>query len=212
MNKKKTIVVAIILLLVLLVGGMLAYFTDTDTKANVFVLGDDIDISLNESSWDASNADGIHPGTTVAKDPVIKNESATTSAYVFAEVIVPCYATAGTTVDAPLFLLNDSTGNALSTTVGSSGNSGWTLISTSSVDASSKTITYVYAWGSSSEMTTLAANTATSAPVFSSVTLEPTLTVAQKDTVETSDIVVNAYGIQIDGLSTSTPSSIYELF
>ena len=44
MSKKKSIAVAIVLLLVLLIGGMLAYFTDTDTATNVFVLGDDIDI------------------------------------------------------------------------------------------------------------------------------------------------------------------------
>ena len=212
MNRKKTIAVAIVMLLVLLIGGMLAYFTDTDTKTNVFVLGDEIDISLNEAHWVAANATGIHPGTSVDKDPVIKNESTTTAAYVFAEVIVPCYATTGSTVNAPLFKLNDSTGTALATTVGSAGNSGWTLVSVSSIDTTNKTITYVYAWGTSSAMTTLAANTSTTVPVFSSVKLEPSLTVAQKNTAGTTDIVVNAYGIQTDGLDTSTPSAIYALF
>lgn len=217
MNRKKSIAVAIVLLLVLLIGGMLAYFTDTDTATNVFVLGDDIDISLSESAWNASNANGIHPGTTVAKNPVITNESTSTTAYVFAEVKVPCYATTGTTVNAPLFVLNDSTGTALGTTVGSSGNSGWTLISVSSPDATTKTITYVYAYGTSSEMTALAASSSTpkttTTPVFSSVTLEPSLTKAQKDTApDTTNVVVNAYGIQTDGLSVSTPTAIYALF
>jgi hypothetical protein len=125
---------------------------------------------------------------------------------------VPCYAISGSTVNAPLFKLNDSNGDALGTTVGSTGNSGWTLISVSSIDTSAKTIKYVYAWGSSSSMTSLPATTATTVPVFSSVTLEPTLTVAQKNTAGTTNVIVNAYGIQTDGLGTTTPSSIFALF
>ena len=101
MSKKKTIAVAIILALVLIIGGMLAYFTDTDTTTNVFVLGDKVEIDLTEPAWDAladtnnndipDVAEGIHPGTKVAKDPTITNESETTPAYVFAEIVVPCY-------------------------------------------------------------------------------------------------------------------------
>jgi predicted ribosomally synthesized peptide with SipW-like signal peptide len=45
MNKKKSIAVAIVLALVLLIGGMLAYFTDKDTKTNTFTIGDDIEIT-----------------------------------------------------------------------------------------------------------------------------------------------------------------------
>lgn len=226
MTKKKSIVIAIVLALVLLIGGMLAYFTDTDTATNVFTLGDNVEISLTETGWSnggsgtnytLNEANGIHPGANVAKNPTINNESLTTEAYVFAEVIVPCYASTGTTVDTPLFALNDSTGTALGTTVGSAGNTGWTLISVSSVDTTNKTIKYVYAWGTSSGMTALAASTAqaktSTAPVFSSVTLAPTLTAAQKATASaTPNIVVNAYGIQTDGLSVSTPTDIFALF
>lgn len=218
MNKKKSIAVAIVLLLVLVIGGMLAYFTDTDTETNVFVLGDNVDIDLVETNWDATQANGIHPGTTVTKDPEIQNLSTSTEAYVFAEVIVPCYATSGSTVNAPLFKLNDSTGTALGTTVGSAGNSGWTLISVSAIDTTNKTITYVYGYGTSAAMTALSESsggtTSTTGPVFSSVTLEPTLTAAQKATApSTTNIVVNAYGIQTDGLgSASTPTAIYALF
>ena len=99
MSKKKTIAVAIVLALILIIGGMLAYFTDTDTRTNVFTLGDEVEISLSETGWTNSTgtnytlaaAQGVHPGTTVAKDPTINNESTTTPAYVFAEIIVPCY-------------------------------------------------------------------------------------------------------------------------
>ena len=200
MNNKKTIAVAIVLALILLIGGMLAYFTDTDTKTNVFVLGDNVEISLSEDNWDEDEANGIHPGAEVDKDPVITNDSSTTPAYVFAEVIVPCYdSDDDTVVDAPLFTLN---------TIGS----GWTLMSTSSVDTTNKTITYVYNYGTSSGMTSLAAGADTTA-VFSSVTLEPTLTAAQKATAPSNvNIVVNAYGIQTDELGVTSPSQIYALF
>ena len=217
MDKKKSIAVAVILLFILIIGGMLAYFTDTDTASNTFTLGDNIDISLSEPSWVASNAEGIHPGTTVPKDPTVKNESTSTPAYVFAKVTVPCYASTGSTVDTPLFVLNDSTGVALGTTVGSAGNTGWTLIEVSAIDTTNKTIDYIYAWGSSSTMTPLAASSvstpSTTAPVFSSVTLKPSLTYAQQQTAPaTTNINVVAYGIQTDGLSSNTPTGIYALF
>ncbi len=198
MNKKKTIAVAVVLLLILMIGGMLAYFTDTDTKTNVFTLGDNVDISLTET-WTAANGLGIHPGAVVTKAPKIKNESSTTPAYVFAEITVPCYASSGTTANTPLFTFT--------------ANTGWTLINTPSVNTSTKTITYVYAYGTSSDMTTLASSTTTSTAVFSSVTLAPTLTAAQKATApDTTNIVVKAYGIQTDSLSASTPSGIFALF
>lgn len=199
MSKKKSIVVAIALVAVLLIGGLLAYFTDTDTATNLFTLGDNIEISLSETAWVAANGEGIHPGANIAKNPIITNDSSTTPAYVFAEVVVPCYdSNADGTADDALFTLD---------TIGS----GWTLISTSAVDTTAKTITYVYAYGTASAMTSLAANTSTSA-VFSSVTLKSTLTATQKATAGTTNIVVNAYGIQIDNLGVTTPTAIYALF
>ena len=221
MSKQKTIAVAIVLALVLIIGGMLAYFTDTDTRTNVFSLGDNIEISLSETGWTNSSgtnytrteANGVHPGATVVKDPTINNDSTTTPAYVFAEIIVPCYASSGSTVDSPVFKLLDENGTALGTTVGSAGNTGWTLISVSSIDTTNKQIKYVYAYGTTSAMTSLAQGTSTSKPVFSEVQVEPTLTAAQKATAPANpNITVNAYGIQTDGLSTTTPSAIFALF
>ena len=202
MNKKKTIAVAIVLALVLLIGGLLAYFTDTDTKTNVFTLGDNIEISLNESNWDATKGAGIHPGAVVPKNPVIKNDSKTTPAYVFAEVIVPCYDKDGDgTLETPLFSLDNV-------------DSSWNLMSTGTVDQTAKTIKYVYNYGTESAMTTLAKEASTPA-VFTTVTLDKDLTATQKATASTTpNIVVNAYGIQIDNLGTPTPSpaTIYGLF
>ena len=98
MSKKKTIAVAIVLALILLIGGMIAYFTDTDIAVNKFSLGDEIDIEITEgdgwakdetttedlTDWTNENAQGIHPGTNVLKSPSVHNKSTTTPAYVFA--------------------------------------------------------------------------------------------------------------------------------
>ena len=226
MSKKKTIAVAVVLALVLIIGGMLAYFTDTDTKTNVFTLGDNVEISLTEtgwtqdgqtSNWTRTEAQGVHPGTKVVKDPTIQNDSLTTPAYVFAKVTVPCYASTGTTVDTPLYKLLDSSENALTMTQGSAGNSGWVLIRVSSIDTTAKTITYVYAYGTSSAMTELDKSTSTvvskTSPVFSKVQVDPNLTAAQKATASaTPNIEVKAYGIQTDGLDVTTPTDIFALF
>jgi len=198
MSKKKSIAVAIVLLLVLVVGGLLAYFTDTDTKTNTFTLGNNIEISLTET-WDSSDGLGIHPGAVVSKKPAVKNDSTTTPAYVFMKVEVPCYATTGTTVNAPLFTFTAK--------------SGWTLINnTPAPNTSTKTITYIYAYGSSTAMTELAKG-ATTPTLFDSVTLAPTLTHAQKATAPaTTDIVITGYGIQTDNLSSTNPATIFALF
>ena len=209
MSKRKSIAVAIVLLLILLIGGMIAFFTDNDTRTNVFTLGKDVNITLTENSdWEQdttgsgnnytySEANAIHPGKNVAKAPQINNISTDTPAYVFAEVIVPCYSPNATgDATTPLFNLIDSNGNVLNTTVGSSGNSGWTLTA----------------------MTTLAkassAETPTSTvPVFNSVTLKNTITGAEAATASTTpNIVVNAYGIQIDNLGATAPLEIFALF
>ena len=207
MNKRKTIAVAIVLALVLLIGGMIAYFTDSDDATNVFTLGDVVDISLSET-WTAADGLGIHPGAVVTKAPSIVNESTTTPAYVFAEVIVPCYdADDDGTVETPLFTLlnaNDQVGC----------NADWYLLSTSQVNTTDKTITYVYAYGTSEAMTSLAASpstpkTTTATPVFSKVKLDEDLTADQKATASaTPNIIINAYGIQTDNVGT-TPAAVW---
>lgn len=197
MSKKKSIILASTLALILLIGGIIAYFTDSDTKTNEFTLkDDDINITLTEN-WNASDGLNLHPGAVVNKAPSIKNESLESSVYVFAEIVIPCYATTGTTTDAELFTFT--------------ANTGWTLINTPTIDTTSKTKTYIYAYGTSSNMTLLEANGTTSTAVFSKVTLAPTLTKKQKDTLSTTDIVVTAYGIQTDNLGVTAPADIYDL-
>ena len=197
MNKKKSIAVAVVLLLVLLIGGMLAYFTDTDDAENVFTIGDDVEITLTET-WNEADGQEVHPGVNIAKAPAIRNDSTTTPAYVFLKVEVPCYIASGTTPDTRLFNFTAK--------------SEWALINTPAIDATTSTITYIYAYGSISAMTELDAEETTET-LFDSVTVNPSLTQDQKASIPSEpNIMITAYGIQTDGLSTAVPSGIFELF
>ena len=214
MNKKKGIAVAVVLLLILMIGGMLAYFTDTDTKDNVFTLGDKIDIELTETAWDTTDTTGdtgvpdaaedIHPGTKLPKNPVIVNKTDSAQAYVFAEVIVPCYddgytGTGTATVDTPLFSLDKVP-------------TSWNLMETKPIDTTNKTITYIYNYGTATTMTPLAKGESTP-NVFKSITLDSTLTAAEAATAPANPMVkVNAYAIQTDGYTETAPSDIFALY
>lgn len=82
--KKKSILLAataVMLVAAMSIGGMLAYFTDTDTKTNTFTVGN-VDITLEEPKWDADVEHVLMPGTTFAKDPTVKNVGSE-SAYMF---------------------------------------------------------------------------------------------------------------------------------
>ena len=193
MKKNKTIIAAVVLLLVFMVGGAIAYFTDTDSATNTFTIGD-IDISIHEDHWVAADGLNLMPGETVAKDPVIKNDSANNPAYVFAEVEVPC-----TTEATPQQLFSYSV------------NSGWTQLSSTACAAGKAT--YVYYYGSDGSLQSLAAGATTTNPVFSEVTLLSTLKGDEAGINDNLNIVVNGYGIQAEGLpQNSTPTTVWGLF
>lgn len=82
--KKKSILLAataVMLVAAMSIGGMLAYFTDTDTKTNTFTVGN-VDITLEEPSWNAEEDHVLMPGTTFEKDPTVTNVGSE-SAYMF---------------------------------------------------------------------------------------------------------------------------------
>ena len=201
MSRKKSILTAVVLLLVILVGGMLAYFTDTEVRTNVFTIGD-VQITLNEAGWtqDGSTtnytrteATNIAPNTTVAKAPTITNDGKN-AAYVFIKVQVPV---ANVTV-------NGTKANQEIFTLGTK-DSAWTEVSHTEA-----TGTYVFAYGTSTTMTSLAKNAITTA-VFPDVTLKNLDNPSELG--ETApNITVTAYGIQTTDLSASTPSAIFALF
>ena len=214
MKKKKTVLAAIILLLMFAVGGAIAYFTDTDTKTNIFTIGN-VDITLTEDGWDAladtnnndipDAAEDMLPGESVTKDPTINNVSTKNPAYVFVKVEVPC-----TTIVAPA-----TTSEEIFTyTV----NSGWTELSTAAVACTSGgTATHVYYYGTNGTLTVLAkaadasTPTSTSNPLFSSISLLGTLKGNEGLTGE-KRVVVTGYGIQTEGLTSTAPADVWANF
>ena len=203
MNKKKTIAVAIVLALILLIGGMLAFYTDTDSKDNVFTLGNEIDIALNEE-WVPTNAQNILPGAVVPKAPSIKNNANSSEAYVFAKVIVPTYTKDG----------DQTTKHEMFTFTA---NAGW--IPLSERTPVGDTYEYVYAYGADSTLTKLIPGATTTSAVFSNVKLDKTI--KSNDTFPTGKdlkIRVEAYGIQTanltnaQGAAVSAPDDVYALF
>lgn len=72
------------------IAGTLAYFTDTtDTKTNVFTVGD-LDITLDEPNWDYDDSSfEIIPGNSVDKDPVVTVEANSVDSYLRVVVTMP---------------------------------------------------------------------------------------------------------------------------
>lgn len=85
--KKKILSVCLVLALIaVLATGTLAYFTDSESADNVFVMkGVSIDL---EEDFDPDDADDIVPDTTVTKGVEATN-SGTTDAYVRVQIAVP---------------------------------------------------------------------------------------------------------------------------
>ncbi len=213
MKKKKTVLAAVILLLMFVVGGAIAYFTDTDTKTNTFTIGS-VDITLTETGWDAltdTDSDGIPdaaedmmPGESVTKDPLVNNISTKNPAYVFVKVEVPCTTAVSPATPVEIFTY----------TV----NAGWTELSTAAVACTSGgTATHVYYYGSNGTLTALAeaadasTPTSTTNPVFSSITLRSTLT-GNEGLSGNKNVVVTGYGIQTEGLQSTTPADVWSNF
>lgn len=90
--KKKIVTCSLVvaLLVIGVIGASLAYFTDTDSKDNVFTTGK-VDITLNEN-FDADNAKllpGSQKDNAVKKEVSIKNEFKSEDAYVWYEWLIP---------------------------------------------------------------------------------------------------------------------------
>lgn len=85
LNRKWILVMSLVLSVALATSGTLAYLTDTESKENVFILGN-VDISLDEGAWKDDSA--LLPGVEVAKEPAIKNDGKT-DAWVWMEISIP---------------------------------------------------------------------------------------------------------------------------
>ena len=206
MKKKKNIIAAIILLLVLIIGGAIAYFTDTDEATNTFTIGD-VEIEVVETLWDnlpdtdtdgiPNDAEDMMPGETVTKDPKIHNKSTTNSAYVFMKVVSPC--STGETVNGNATAVRELFPYTAKT--------GWYLM-TPSNSCQTGTVTRIYAYGSASAMTELAANGNTPT-LFDSVTLNPDVDGSETGITGNLDMVITGYAIQKDGITATSPSDVW---
>ena len=195
MNKRKILITAFALLTLFLIGGTMAYFTDTETVTNTFTLGN-VDITLTEPNFVAANATGLMPGSVVAKNPIITNVGAS-SAYVFLKVTEPCYNTA----------------KVFNYTL----NSGWTVVGTAGSCSGSgvSTIDTVYAYSNGTAMTELpTSGTTATAALFDNVTINGNLdaTAVNALSATTIQMVINAYAIQKDNLSSTAPGTVWTNF
>lgn len=238
MSKKKLIITAIVLVLILIIGGILAYFTDTETRHNKFKMGG-ANITVTEPNYpgDDNNSVPVVPGTKVAKDPIVTNVG-DGEVYAFVEVTIP-------KEDVKIGNQQSSSVQELFTTqyistpaqgqtpaVYTNGiNPAWVLLSTTNnaavaadptanppVEAQPASTTYVYAYGTQSgatitltPLTNTSGNNATPA-VFDQVTF---VDVVEDGTSGTSiqgkdyEVTVTGYGIQTDGLGTTDAATIF---
>ena len=227
MNKKKTIaIIAILLIIAILIGGIFAYFKDTDEVTNVFTIGN-IDITLHENdAWVVASGSNVAtndsavnltPGAVIEKTPYVSNDSTSGNpAYIFVKVTVPVGDVDGdaNTPDEQLF----------SYTV----QEGWTAtpVATTTIAASTGSLAknvYVYAYATNGTMTSVpagaagAAEDATNATtsVFDTVKLNENITSEGLAVIQNEhDIKVEAYGIQANNLADGldTPAEIWNLF
>ncbi len=219
MNKKKSIAVAAVLAVILLIGGLLAYFTDTDQATNKFTIGADVDIVLTETLFptEDSNVNGVPdvcenlvPGQTIDKNPVVSLNTGSNDAFVFLTVTVPALTTetsAGSgeyTASKELYTY--------------SVDSAWEEVSNLK-KVTSNSVTHVYVYGTTSApvflSSTVSNHTTSTSALFSSVTVNTTLTNAEaanfRGATPNSNIVVNAYGIQTNGYTATTAADIFGL-
>ena len=202
MNKKKVLIAAFVLALVLSIGGVLAYFSDTETKTNTFTVGS-VRIALNEPTWDSTGqtaAGSVLPNQMIDKDPTIEN-TGNNAAYVFIKVSIP---KTTVTIEAQDGSGSTSTTQELFTLINSSNtagvNSGWELVSSDTTGANANE--YIYSYSASGTMTSLAKNATTTNPLFNKIQFVN----AQEGwgiEGQNYNVVVTGYAIQTENLTAS---------
>ncbi len=121
---------------VMLMGSATAFFTDRDTAANEFIVGN-VSVDLSEPGWDPDEGTALTPNKTVNKDPQVTN-TGSNDAFVFLQVKVPSASVK--TAGADGSLQESKKQDLFNYTV----NSGWKLVEQSeATDASVYTYAYV---------------------------------------------------------------------
>lgn len=212
MNKKRTIVAAVVLSLVLVVGGILAFFTDSDEKTNVFTIGTNVDITLNENEtwvlqesgdnqgkYTSTNAASMYPGSYVAKSPTVTCKTGKSDCYVFIKVTSPI-------VGGQEVLTYEA-------------NSGWVKVGNDDTSVEGQ-VTRVYAYASNvsgeDTLTTLSAGNTTSTAAFGNVTINnyfnEDATKGELIAGNSYDLKVEAFGIQTTGMTATDLSGTWANF
>lgn len=191
-------------------AGIAAYFTDADTTTNTFTVGK-ISLDLQEPNWvgdKTGDAKDVTPNQETAKDPQVKNDGVNAE-FVFVTVSIP-YANVKTAEqDGTVKAAEKTQLYSLLNSNGAIGiNDGWILmgyldnaekISATPVFREDGTVVHLYAYGTKTEMTSLAAD-ATTVPVFNKVRFANVVEDQGLEQTEL-DIVVNAYGIQTTNIN-----------
>lgn len=246
MSRKRLILTAIVLVLVLAIGGILAYFTDVQTRHNKFKTGM-VDVAVEEPSWPGQPIDNpdydpetnpdvpqkidpevpVDPGQEIPKDPQVVNKG-NGEVYAFVEVTIPVrnVKVGNATIAAPTQLfelrhITDATTTPKTTATGI--NDGWVQIKKEpqTLTAETTSVTYVFAYGTSSELEAIAAPTvdgetttyARTTPVFDTVKFADVTETEYNENSQIQgqsfEVTVKGYGIQAEGLSSKVPSTVW---
>ena len=205
-RNKRTVLLCLVMVVVLIIGSLAAYFTDSDSKVNKFLIGN-LKIELTEPLYEQNGGNGqtIIPKETIIKDPTLTLKDGSVDAFIYATVSVPAekialYNDDGSKIEGSENNLNE----LFSYTV----NPGWYEIGTITKE---NEVVHVYVWGDASTPTTVTSGNSTS-PIFDSVTFanikdEPTIAANNHEL----DIVVNGYGIQAKELGTDDSYDVWDL-
>lgn len=193
----RNILIAAVLTAILLIGGASAFFTDRETAVNNFTVGD-VEVGLDEPSWNPDEGRDITPGKVIPKDPVLTNEGAN-PAYVFLKVTVPTADIVTSAAD------GSKEQKALKELFTYSVNEGWTEIDKEQNDGGNS---YIYAYGTDSAMTILNKGEKTPA-LFDNVKLINIIE-GQIDG-EALSLPVDSYAIQTADLEKTEPYEIFRL-
>ena len=206
--KKKLLIMGGALACLAGVGGIMAYFTDTDDATNNFTIGE-IEIDLQEPTWDRlpdtddddipDEHEDILPGETIEKDPKVLN-TGVNDAYMFLEVKIPAAevvtANANGTKNiralTELFTFKHYAGEGDQRALADGINPAWVQVNKS--DVVDGYVTYVFAYGTSTAMTAVDPDAETPT-LFDAVTFA---NIIEGQNYEGSNLTINvkAYGIQ----------------
>lgn len=195
---KKNAIIAAALVGILAIGSTFAYFIDRDSVTNHFTVGD-VEISVDEPSWDPEDAKDITPNKEMSKDPVAKNDGVN-DAYVFMTVTIPKADVKTANDDG---MMNGVENRELFTyTI----NDGWKAVGNDITNDKAK---YVYAYvDGSDKLRTLAAGQ-TTGTLFDKVKFINVIE-GQVDGQDL-DIDVDVMAIQTADLGTDDPAEIYQI-